>query len=603
MTRSWSQVVELASTNSGPDNEAASSGPVMPPADAGDISCSTVEETGLASVLEALKLDASASSACPPEKSPRPPPSSTNPEELAYVLRVGGSGIDGRSCSPESVGSYDSMPDLVSVSNTSSSDGSYDFSQVENHMDNVRSATAKLERLASEVTDKLRDLIAAHPELAEDVGDLQEICGGLKIHCASYLEEHDRSVAGGRRTADTEDEDCPDSDNITCRYTTDEGRTPVRSKAASEYMPGSSYMTLQLSSSMVMPLSRGKKRQLTPDDSDEEADNVNGEWVDVPDEELVGHRMLGDAGEGRRMKVDPPKSTDFPASSARVFGTAGADNVDHCEPVSVASTPPTTHDGLLTDHEWADSLLPAHFDPGEENRASQSLNTPSTMDDLIATFCNYVPASTPISSSYWSDPHNSSSLSNALARPVENPAGSQVADTSMRFCPPALEHIPSHGNTPSKSGCTGSSSAYEASDYAGRDTAASQRPFEPVPNRPNRATPSRQSIRSDSSSSRSRDEQILAPKAWRAPPSYEKTPAAAWLEVIERAAEHPKYGSHPGADGSSSMHPNANSSGSLKRSDEHYIGERETQLRRLVPKTGGPQFSNLPGSAWTRPSI
>ncbi|KAJ7018540.1 hypothetical protein C8F04DRAFT_1267740 [Mycena alexandri] len=94
--------------------------------------------------------------------------------------------VEGDGCpnTPASVESYGSMPDLISVSNSSDTDVSSNHSQdVDNDPSRDQTQTEALGRVVNELSCKLMQWSRAHLELEAGLKDIQKIMIDLETHC------------------------------------------------------------------------------------------------------------------------------------------------------------------------------------------------------------------------------------------------------------------------------------------------------------------------------------------------------------------------------------------------------------------------------------
>ncbi|KAJ6510123.1 hypothetical protein C8R47DRAFT_1065333 [Mycena vitilis] len=110
-----------------------------------------------------------------------------HPSVVAWGGLETGDGVVGRPCTPVDVKSFDSVPELVSISDTSASSELPDPLQVTVGAPLARDCAASMGRLATDVSDKLRHWVSAHPELAGEVGGIQKDIDDLAACGASCL--------------------------------------------------------------------------------------------------------------------------------------------------------------------------------------------------------------------------------------------------------------------------------------------------------------------------------------------------------------------------------------------------------------------------------
>ncbi|KAJ7821155.1 hypothetical protein B0H13DRAFT_1920954 [Mycena leptocephala] len=360
---------------------------------------------------------------------------------------------DGRPCTPESVESYDSMPDLISISNSSCSDNS-NFTQ-DSQMSNLHWGTAILGRIASEVSEKLRKWIAAHPELAEEVetSDIQKNLTDLETHCTSCLQESSRIPGapdldeGDRNLRSTRyglhgeikallGAECRgpvsgpsrfllaairkvqanvqlrrtfacarcSTANLECTYDKSNVRRDVREKDWSAYLPKAAYMTAQQSSSMVLTLSRTteKKRAASPDTA-EEIDH-DGQWLDISDDEQQYEGMDSTADVDTQEMEEDESSTLHTNSSFDDTDTTTEVNIT--PRLTRASPPQPGNPGnpeVMKTEMWDDSfraqlpntdaVLDNHWTINRQVPAASDMSR--SMDEMIAAFYSYNPVPAP----------------------------------------------------------------------------------------------------------------------------------------------------------------------------------------------------------------
>ncbi|KAJ7725031.1 hypothetical protein B0H16DRAFT_1472012 [Mycena metata] len=123
---------------------------------------------------------------------------------------------DGRPNTPESIGSYDSMPELQSVSSSSGTDSFTSHSQVVGRTE-MRNQAEALGRIVKELSQKLRLWLNTHPELAGEVGDIQKDMNELEAHCTPDQADHMESVQQRLGQLDLCDPRC-----AICRYVRDD---------------------------------------------------------------------------------------------------------------------------------------------------------------------------------------------------------------------------------------------------------------------------------------------------------------------------------------------------------------------------------------------